>query len=121
MTPGATPTPAHHTPVRHAQAAIVGMACRLPAAANLDEFRRARDRSALAEPVGDPRLDAVDLFDSAWFGLSEAESAVADPRERLALEAVVEAIDDAGVGYRMRGSGAAVLVTLGPSPGIGYS
>lgn len=95
------------------------MSCRLPAAANLDEFRQATDRAAAYEPATAPRLDGVDLFDSAWFGIPEAEAAVLDPRQRLALEAVVEAIDDAGIGYRTRGSGTAVVVAVGPAPGYG--
>src|SRR5690606_76385 len=85
----------------------------------IDEFRRLRDRAAAYEPPTEPHLDAVDLFDSAWFGLPDAEVAVLDPRGRLALEAVVEGIDDAGIGYRIRGSSTAVVVAVGPAPGYG--
>ncbi|WP_040800031.1 KR domain-containing protein [Nocardia higoensis] len=116
MTPSTFPTLPPGAPV-----AVIGMSCRLPAAANLDEFRRGgpRARDAAYEPVAGPHLDAVDLFDSAWFGISDAEAAVLDPRRRLALEAVVEAIDDAGIGYRIRGSGTAVVAAIGPTPGYG--
>ncbi|WP_067863520.1 KR domain-containing protein [Nocardia shimofusensis] len=107
------------TPPRHSPVAVIGMSCRLPAAANLDEFRRAPHRAVTCEPAAAPRLDGIDLFDSAWFGIPDAEAAVLDPRQRLALEAVVEAIDDAGIGYRMRGSSTAVVVTIGAAPGYG--
>lgn len=112
-------TPTSPIPPRRPPVAVIGMSCRLPAAANLDEFRQATDRDAAYAPAAGHHIDGVDLFDSAWFGIPEAEAAVLDPRRRLALEAVVEAIDDAGIGYRTRGSGAAVVVAVGPAPRYG--
>ncbi|MET7770378.1 SDR family NAD(P)-dependent oxidoreductase [Nocardia sp. NPDC005366] len=97
---------------------IVGMACRLPGADGLDEFwdLLCAGRDATGEPpVGRSvtrragYLTDIDGFDNDWFAISTREAAVMDPQQRLALEVAVEAIDDAGIGYRVRGSGAAVV------------
>lgn len=97
--------------------AIVGMACRFPGANSIDEFwsnlRRGLETvSALsqeelaalpAERVNRPnfvnavgRLHNLDLFDSAFFGLSPAEAAATDPQQRLLLECAWEALESAG-------------------------
>ncbi|ONM49013.1 type I polyketide synthase [Nocardia donostiensis] len=108
-----TATPAPHPPI-----AIVGMACRLPAAASITEFWRLllSGQDALGQPppgrVGTQPggyLADIDWFDNDWFGISAREAAVMDPQQRLALEVAVEAIDDAGIGYRAQGCGAAVV------------
>ncbi|MGW4880401.1 SDR family NAD(P)-dependent oxidoreductase [Streptomyces sp. NPDC004262] len=99
--------------------AVVGLACRLPGAANPAAFwRLLRDgRDALAEPgplrchpdgpavpvlpSGEPVragfLDQVDSFDAAFFGVSPGEAAVLDPQQRLVLELAWEAFEDAGI------------------------
>ncbi|WP_280476197.1 SDR family NAD(P)-dependent oxidoreductase [Nocardia farcinica] len=86
--------------------AVIGMGCRLPGVGHLDDLRR--------PPGTDVPVAGVDVFDSEWFGLTAPQAAVLDPRLRLALEVVVEAIDDAGIGYRLRGSDAAVVVAVRP-------
>ncbi|MGK8554412.1 SDR family NAD(P)-dependent oxidoreductase [Nocardia gipuzkoensis] len=98
--------------------AIIGIGCRLPGAAGAAEFWRllldGRDATS-TPPAG--RLGArrggylgdVESFDNDWFAISEREAAVMDPQQRLALEVAVEALDDAGIGYRARGSDAAVV------------
>ncbi|WP_067463015.1 type I polyketide synthase [Nocardia amamiensis] len=102
-----------HTPV-----AIIGIGCRLPGAASAAEFWRLLldGRDATSTPpagrLGARRggyLDDVESFDNDWFAISEREAAVMDPQQRLALEVAVEALDDAGIGYRARGSDAAVV------------
>ncbi|MGW2426379.1 beta-ketoacyl synthase N-terminal-like domain-containing protein, partial [Streptomyces sp. NPDC001709] len=99
--------------------AIVGLACRLPGAANPGEFwQLLRDgRDALGEPgprrchpdgpavpvlpSGEPVragfLDQVDSFDAGFFGISPGEAAVLDPQQRLVLELAWEAFEDAGI------------------------
>ncbi|MBF6328876.1 SDR family NAD(P)-dependent oxidoreductase [Nocardia transvalensis] len=51
----------------------------------------------------------LDGFDNDWFALSERDAALLDPRQRLGLTVAVEAIDDAGIGYRVRGAQGAVI------------
>ncbi|WP_433625870.1 SDR family NAD(P)-dependent oxidoreductase [Nocardia sp. CA-120079] len=97
---------------------IVGIGCRVPGAPNVSEFWRmlcdGRDATG-APPPGRPGtrhagyLTDVDAFDNDWFAISGREAALMDPQQRLALEVAIEALDDAGIGYRTRGSGAAVV------------
>ncbi|MFD7339105.1 type I polyketide synthase, partial [Streptomyces violascens] len=108
--------------------AVVGMSCRLPQAAgtadfwdllrtgtsavtevppgrweSLSEEERARRRGAF--------LDSVDAFDASFFGISPREAATMDPQQRLVLELVWEAFEDAGiVPARLKGSRTAVFV-----------
>jgi acyl transferase domain-containing protein len=94
--------------------AVVGMACRLPMAANPVELWRllAHGVDAITEaPVGRwessgrpdaaPRrggfLDDVADFDPAFFGISPNEAAAMDPQQRLMLELSWEAVEDAGI------------------------
>ncbi|WP_194832423.1 acyltransferase domain-containing protein [Nocardia sp. XZ_19_369] len=77
---------------------IIGIGCRLPGAEG-GEFRRADGEYP----------DDTAWFDHEWFAIPDQAAALLDPRQRMAMEVTVEAIDDAGVGYRTRGSGAAVL------------
>ncbi|MFE7796563.1 SDR family NAD(P)-dependent oxidoreductase [Nocardia sp. NPDC057440] len=97
---------------------IVGIGCRVPGAAGVADFWQLllEGRDATGEPpagrLGARRggyLDDVESFDNDWFAISRRETALMDPQQRLALEVAVEAIDDAGIGYRTRGSGAAVV------------
>ncbi|WP_431953816.1 SDR family NAD(P)-dependent oxidoreductase [Nocardia lijiangensis] len=98
--------------------AIVGMACRVPGAADLDEFWRllVSGRDATGDPPPGRAvtrragyLDDIEWFDNDWFAVSAREAALMDPQQRVALEVSVEALDDAGIGYRTRGSDAAVV------------
>ncbi|MFC9432936.1 SDR family NAD(P)-dependent oxidoreductase [Nocardia sp. NPDC057030] len=92
---------------------IVGIGCRVPGADGGDEFWRMllAGCDATAPPAGRPGgyPTTTDAFDHEWFALTERENALLDPRQRLAMEVAVEAIDDAGIGYRTKGSGAAVV------------
>ncbi|MGK8521234.1 SDR family NAD(P)-dependent oxidoreductase [Nocardia asteroides] len=102
----------------HPPVSIIGIGCRLPGAASVTEFWQllvdGRDATS-TPPAGRPGarrggyLDDVESFDNDWFAISDREAAVMDPQQRLALEVAVEALDDAGIGYRARGSGAAVV------------
>ena len=107
--------------------AIVGMAGRFPAAANVGELWRTLlageenitfwDRETLRRAgVADEILDrpehvaakglvaGTDQFDAEFFGLSPREAEVMDPQVRLFLETCWQAAEDAG--YDIRGFGA---------------
>nr|AHB38498.1 EpxE [Goodfellowiella coeruleoviolacea] len=103
--------------------AIVGMACRLPGAANVDQYwanlcagadgisRFGPDDLARAgvDPATARRPDyvaarglvpAADQFDWPFFGYSPAEAAMIDPQQRVFLECASQAVDDAGIDPR---------------------
>jgi acyl transferase domain-containing protein/acyl carrier protein len=99
--------------------AIVGMAGRFPAAADLDQYwanlregvetvRFFSDEELAAAGVppevrANPRfvparctLDGAELFDNVFFGLSPREAQAIDPQHRVFLEAAWEALERAG-------------------------
>lgn len=107
---------------RHAHVAIVGVACRLPGAPNLDSFWKmlVEERDAVTEIPAkrfdvdtwyDPTpgrpgripsrdggfLDEIDMFDATFFGMSPYEAMRIDPQQRLLLETACESLDDAGI------------------------
>ncbi|HEX8745039.1 MAG TPA: beta-ketoacyl synthase N-terminal-like domain-containing protein, partial [Thermoleophilaceae bacterium] len=108
--------------------AIVGLACRLPGAADRDALWEllAGGVEAIGEPPAErgallfagesgPRaggfVDGVDEFDARFFGMAPAEATAADPQQRLALELAWESLEDAGMlGQRRRSGPVGVFV-----------
>ncbi|MFC8046064.1 type I polyketide synthase [Nocardia sp. NPDC057353] len=97
---------------------LVGIGCRLPGADGPAAFWHLLTSGLDATDAPPPDrpltrrggyLRGIDRFDNARFGIQDREAAVMDPQQRLALEVTAEALDDAGIGYRATGSGAAVL------------
>ncbi len=101
--------------------AIIGMSGRMPRSSSLEEFWRSLaertelvsevpdERWAWADYFGDPRkesnksvsrwgsfVDDVDAFDAAFFDISPDEARLLDPQQRLYLETVWGALEDAG-------------------------
>ena len=93
--------------------AIIGMSCRFPDADNIDELFRnlssgkdslrnispARVKATTLDPEADYRvcgyLEDIDKFDHAFFNISLGEAQTMDPHQRVILEVVHEAFDDA--------------------------
>lgn len=99
--------------------AVIGMACRFPGAANVDQFWRnlrngvesisfftdAEMIAAGADPksLTNPNLvkaggvlPDIELFDASFFGYSPREAQIIDPQQRFFLECVWEALESAG-------------------------
>ncbi|HWX99036.1 MAG TPA: polyketide synthase, partial [Mycobacterium sp.] len=73
--------------------AIIGLACRFPAAVGPRDFwRLVRDGLEVTQLPGD-----VAEFDADFFNLSPREACAMDPRQRLALELAWELFEDAFV------------------------
>lgn len=73
--------------------AVIGLACRFPAAVNPREFwQLVRDGREVTGSIDD-----VADFDASFFNLSLREASAMDPRQRLALELTWELLEDAHV------------------------
>jgi phthiocerol/phenolphthiocerol synthesis type-I polyketide synthase C len=107
-------TAAPRPPDDHEPVAVIGMACRLPGAEDVDAFWQllldGRDavtevpprrrllgyRLEHGEPAWGGFIDGVDEFDAAFFGISRDEARHMDPQQRLLLTTVWRALEDAG-------------------------
>ena len=132
-------TPEPTVPVRSDDdgIAIVGMACRLPAASDLAAFWELletgadaitdgrRDAGSWSGAVGDPDaedlairrgafVEGIDRFDSRFFRISPIEARTMDPQQRMLLETSWEALEDGGLDPdSLRGSRTGVYAGIG--------
>ena len=96
--------------------AIIGMACRVPGAADVDAYWRLllEGREGIGpvpagrwDPAATPDLDPIvhrggfiadaDLFDAAFFGVSPREAIAMDPQHRIILELGWHALENANI------------------------
>jgi phthiocerol/phenolphthiocerol synthesis type-I polyketide synthase E len=89
---------------RSATVAVVGMALRVPGAADPDKFWENLMAGRVFLPIelddgafGVGRIERTAEFDAALFGLSPAQATVTDPQHRVATELVWQALEDAGI------------------------
>ena len=96
--------------------AIVGMSCRFAGASDLDRYwdvlqkgketlTRGLSSGATTEDGMQPVdafgvLSDIECFDSAVFGITPREAKMMDPQQRVWLELVWHALEDAGLGHR---------------------
>jgi len=116
--------------------AIIGASCRFPGAPDLEAFwelltagidaisevdeRRWSTRFYYHPGQGEPArsytwsaglLTDVDLFEPAFFGISPREAAQMDPQQRVLLELVWHAAEDAGIpAAKLAGSATGVYI-----------
>ena len=119
--------------------AIVGMACRFPGAPDLASFWKLLESGADAVTdgrqdagpwqgiTGDPAADnplyrrggfveGIDRFDNSFFRISPIEARMMDPQQRILLETVWQALEDAGIDPGgLRGSRTGVYLGVGGS------
>lgn len=119
---------------RYDDVAIIGMSGLFPEAADLDEFHRnLADGRDSVRPLSlermfftsiDPAhdyapigwLDRVDLFDHSFFNISPREAEFMDPHQRLTLQLVCAAIENAGYSLdALRGTDTSVFLSA-PRP-----
>ncbi len=99
--------------------AVVGMACRLPGAKNVDEYwqnilegkesisffkkeelENEIDQADIAHKdyvCAKGIIDDYDRFDAAFFGISPLEAKIMDPQQRIMLQLAWHALEDAGL------------------------
>ncbi|MGW0791223.1 amino acid adenylation domain-containing protein [Streptomyces sp. NPDC002911] len=123
------PAPAHSAPARTGDIAVVGLGGRYPGADSPEELWQnlARGESATAPyPTdrwwcrwdGEERpqggfLANVSSFDAEYFGIPAREAAAMDPQERLFIETVHGAVQDAGYTAGALAEGGRVGVFVG--------
>jgi acyl transferase domain-containing protein len=133
--PGERIDPAPYLKDITGKVAVIGIGCRFPGAGSPEEFWRmlAEGRCATRPlPEGREKLDfrrntdkkhicgyidGIDLFDPLFFGVTPREAGRLDPQHRLMLEALWEALEDAGITAKeLAGSNTGVFTGTGETP-----
>lgn len=107
---------------------VIGMSCRFPNSLNIDQYFkllkdgvnaiREQQRSGWENATPDyirkfGALDAINEFAADVFGVSDHEASLIDPQQRILLEEVWSAIEDAGLSVSsLRGSNTGVYVGI---------
>jgi phthiocerol/phenolphthiocerol synthesis type-I polyketide synthase C len=127
----------HYSGIRQKDVAVVGRACRLPGAPDIQGLWNLLDAGRCAvsripadrwsqNRFGHPRvkergqsytwaagvLDDIWGFDPGVFRISPREAEQIDPQQRLLLELVFEACEDAGIPSHLGGAGPGSLLGL---------
>jgi amino acid adenylation domain-containing protein len=136
--PAAAPAPKASPRSRTGAVAIVGMACRVPGAADVEAFWANLCRGVESiQPLNDAALleagvapalledrryvrargalDEVALFDASFFGMSAREAEITDPQHRVFLECAWEALEHAGCDPSRISGKAGVFAGAGPN------
>ena len=118
--------------------AIIGIGCRFPGAESPEEFwnllvnevdavsevpRERWDAGAFYDPLGQTPgkmntrwggfLKNIELFDSEFFGITPREAERMDPQQRILLEIIWEALEDAGLqASGLRGGNTGVFIGI---------
>lgn len=121
---------------RDTRIAIVGIACRVPGADDLEGFWRnlcegldgittfsreqlvaaGWDEARIDDPLYVPRkgiIEAPEDFDAEFFGIGSRDAAMADPQHRLLLELAWHAMEDAGLDPSRSGRRTGVYAAVG--------
>jgi amino acid adenylation domain-containing protein len=129
-----TPAASRESVHQNGAVAIIGMACRFPGADDCDAFwetlAAGQDRVG-SVPAGRRKghfavevhdrceggfLDRIDGFDGTMFGILPAEARSMDPQQFIVLEVALQALEDAGVADRVRGSRTGVFIGASALP-----
>ena len=121
------------------QVAVIGLACRFPAAADYETFWQnlSEGHVAIRDSRGGKRkwhgvvgasdadepylryggfVDGIDEFDARFFGIRPIEARSMDPRQRMLLETSWDAIENAGIDPNsLRGTRVGLYIGLGGS------
>ncbi|TCN57665.1 SDR family NAD(P)-dependent oxidoreductase [Flavobacterium circumlabens] len=105
--------------------AVVGMSARFPGSPTIEEFwENLIENKDLISKIPTSRwktteediqwggfIEGIDEFDSLFFNISPAEAELMDPQQRITLETVFRALEDAGIpSNKIKGSNTGVFI-----------
>ncbi|KFF06344.1 SDR family NAD(P)-dependent oxidoreductase [Flavobacterium reichenbachii] len=107
------------------QVAVIGMSARFPGSSTIDEFwKNLTENKDLISKIPSSRwkvaegdiqwggfIEGIDEFDPLFFNISPAEAELMDPQQRITLETVFRALEDAGIqSNKIKGSDTGVFI-----------